>query len=183
MKRNTIVTLTLILIVVILIGLYSYSQSRNLGNCIPEEFYLEIDVEEKAVSDNLTVNWQFHNYYAHNVSIVAPKFGSSFDYWITAENGTRYQYAGPITFEVPPVVKMQYGEIRQSNYTIEFTNYTSHSGVNYTNWKNAISGESWFFQPGSYEIFCTFESNYGISSENLSYEGKWISNTINFVIN
>ena len=181
-KKIIIIALISIFLVISILFANFIPQPRNLGGCIPEELYLEINVQNKSVSTNLTIDWQLESFYNKNVTLFGAKYWVNPQCHIIAENGTKYQYAGSITLEAIPILNMSHGEIWRGNYTIEFRNYSYHSGINYTHWQNASTGESWFFEPGNYEIFCIYESYNATVDGITTLEGIWQSNTVHFQI-
>jgi hypothetical protein len=183
-NKQLIVILTVVIAFIIIISLFILTRPgpRSLGGCELPWFYLEINVDDTNVTDNLTVEWEFLNAYSNNVSISPPKLHMNPRFYIRAENGTEYQYVGPITYEVLPNVNMSLGEMWEWNYTIEFRNFSYHSGIQYTHWQNISTGQSWFFEPGEYRIFASYYTYFYTPDDPNPIEETWWSNTEWFMI-
>ena len=133
MKRRKIILIVSIVVITILIGMALLNSLRHPHNgcgCIDYSTGIEIQAQETLVSNNLTIEWTFFNYYSNNASLPYPKPDANIHFHIVSSNNTEYEYIGPIS-DNASIAQLPYGERLTGNHTIEFKVHQQQSGLNY----------------------------------------------------
>jgi len=188
MKKNkkiiTSIIITAIIIMIIIFAIFGNFQSEDKNQRTDDfEEYEQLEFTIDIVDcpwdlDNKSFYYQLKNISDNTFNYTGPEIGKNLNFIITAANGTKYSYAGPINMGLPYWRNLTSGEIKDGHAWFGFKVYHLYaSGINYTHWQNWTKDESWFFQPGTYEIYGEYESRTNDVIENV-LDGIWYSNTV-----
>jgi hypothetical protein len=165
-KKGLPLILMIIVAVIILALIYYWfildHGSENNNNADNEKHNLitfTINTNEIMQAENINVNWQLKNTGYNNITYTVPQLGKTLDLYISNENGTIYDYVGIVDTGLPIKKIISSGEVIDGNFSeIFFRIHTDYMGENYSYWQNGTTNEYWFFQPGTYEIYCEYRS-------------------------
>ena len=191
-RRKLIPAIVIVIIIVVLSSIFYLNilQSESKKNDIEEFDQIQFTIDivdtpyEFNLSHNKSIYWQLKNISDKDLNYTTPSIGKNLDFYLTAPNGTVYQYAGPMNFDLLYSENLSPGEIDSGYIWFGFEISSSPSGENYTYWQNWTTEEYWSFKPGTYEIYGKYES-YAPHSSNIKdgIIGIWKSNVTIFTIN
>jgi hypothetical protein len=167
----------IVVIIVISLVLTSFYLLYNDDESKQLDFTIQI-IESDYDILNKQIYYRFENLDDGPFNYSEPEVRKNLDFFIIAENGTKYHYSGPATPMLPLYKILSPGEIKDGNQTFGYkSSYLDLSEIRYTNWMNASKNEYWFFQPGTYKVYGIYESK---PNEKLNYVlvGIWRSNTV-----
>jgi hypothetical protein len=189
-------------VIIIIIGLIIFSSfyfGYNFRVETPEDIVDKSDKKDKIEFTliienthdikNFQLSWQLENSDDNTFSFSYPILETNLHLYIKAINGTVYQFSSILGSTVWPLyISMSPGEIKEGVAPEKlFTIYTRDFGenINYsiTYWQNRTTGEYWFFESGTYEIYGEYES-YEPYKDSIkdAIIGIWQSNVITFTI-
>ncbi len=190
-RRKLIPAIVIIIVIVVLSSIFYLnilqSEPKKIGIDEIDQLEFTIDIVDTPgeinYSHNKSIYWQLKNISDNNINYTTPSIGINLDFYVTAPNGTVYQYAGPRLIEPLFSENLSPGEIDSGHIWFGFEISSFPTGENYTNWKNLTTEEYWSFEPGTYEIYGVYES-YAPYSSNIKdgIIGIWRSNVTIFTI-
>ena len=189
-KDKKIITSIIItaIIMIIVLTIFGNFQSEDKNQRIDDfEEYEQLEFTIDIVDcpwdlDNKSFYYQLKNVSDNTFNYTVPEIGKNLNFYITAVNGTKYSYAGPVNTGLPYWRNLSSGEIEDGYIWFGFKIFYLHaSGINYTHWQNWTKDESWFFQPGTYEIYGEYTSRPNDYMNDVIV-GVWHSNVVTLTI-
>jgi hypothetical protein len=131
---------------------------------------------------NKQIHYRFENLDDRPFNYSEPEVRKNLDFFVKAENGTEYQYTGPVNPMLPIYKILSPGEINEGHQFFGYKlGYLDLNEISFTNWMNTSKNEFWFFQPGTYKIYGIYESKPNEKLDNVLV-GTWKSNIVKLTI-
>jgi hypothetical protein len=187
--RKSLPVIVIIIGIIIFSSLYLWNNNRDER---PEDNLDKIEftlIKENTYDfENTSISWQLKNVGDNTFNFSYPLLEVNLHLYIKAVNGTIYRYSTILGSTMWPLyISMSPGEIKEGVtpeglfriYNLNYLNYSK----NVSFWQNQTTGEYWYFETGTYEIFGEYESYapYNDSIEDAII-GIWQSNVIEFTI-